>query len=592
MLLTLALALPVLADSRAREVVVEGDPGSMVSPADDCISLWIGEEWARAGDEIWVPIYVQDVTGWGVLAVEMTICWCDVPAGLLQYVRCEPGEVIENSGWGIGFCNPCSPNCVSISYAGPEPLIGGGVLGYLVFHVSANAKPCMCCDVWFDTVNLYDPEKPLAVCLTDGWVCIEYCTIGGWINYWKCCYDDCDEPYLVKPLPGTFVHLNHSTQGPVASTYTDRTGYYQFACVEPLDPGGPSYCVDVDMCPIVDCVTAYDASMVLRYLVCMEELTDCMFISGDMPYYPQQVAADVNCSGLITAYDASLILQYVVGLIDVFPCPDAWSFFPLSCSGCVNDCVGPYGLDWIGVMRGDVSGCPECPPSAVGSVGPAKVKLTRASHYTTDSGDKVKTYVKIRNAQDIWSMEFEVAFDDQNLSVESVSAVGQASGFMGYGHPHEGILSIAFAGMAPFSGNGKVVEVIFSKIGGRVPTLDGRISLEDALLNEGTPEAVVQDYDGTAETHRILLGPAAPNPFSTSTTIAFSMASPGRVSLEIYNVEGRLVRTLVDGYVEAGPHTIAWDGTDSSGSRVARGIYFCHMKSEGFSSTNKLVVIQ
>ena len=41
-----------------------------------------------------MPIYIQDVTGWGLMGFEMEICWCDVPAGLLQYEYCLPGEVM------------------------------------------------------------------------------------------------------------------------------------------------------------------------------------------------------------------------------------------------------------------------------------------------------------------------------------------------------------------------------------------------------------------------------------------------------------------------------------------------------------------
>ena len=113
--------------------------------------MYIGNEDADPGEDIMVPISISDVTGWGLLAFEMEICWCDVPAGLLQYEFCEIGEVMTNSGWSPPVCGPCGPNCISVSAAGITPLVGGGPLFYLKFHVSENAKPCMCCDIWFSS---------------------------------------------------------------------------------------------------------------------------------------------------------------------------------------------------------------------------------------------------------------------------------------------------------------------------------------------------------------------------------------------------------------------------------------------------------
>jgi hypothetical protein len=85
----------------------------------------------------------------------------------------------------------------------------------------------------------------------------------------------------------------------------------------------------------------------------------------------------------------------------------------------------------------------------------------------------------------------------------------------------------------------------------------------------------------------------APNPFNASAEIAFSV--PGRhdpASLTIYDVAGRRVRTLVDGPVEAGPQSVVWNGRDSSGHRVAPGIYFCRLELAGASVARKMVVLR
>jgi hypothetical protein len=173
---------------------------------DDCIHLTIGNLMAHPGEDIMVPVGISNVTGWGVMAFEMEICWCELPVGLLQYVECERGPVAEASGWGMGACGMCGPNCVSVAAAGATPLVGEGVLFWLKFHVSANAKPCMCCNIWFRQVSVYDPEDPLNVCTYDGQVCIEDCTILGFVTTWYCMEEPCDRTQYV-PQRGSIEHV-------------------------------------------------------------------------------------------------------------------------------------------------------------------------------------------------------------------------------------------------------------------------------------------------------------------------------------------------------------------------------------------------
>jgi flagellar hook assembly protein FlgD len=69
-------------------------------------------------------------------------------------------------------------------------------------------------------------------------------------------------------------------------------------------------------------------------------------------------------------------------------------------------------------------------------------------------------------------------------------------------------------------------------------------------------------------------------------------AGGARVSLAIYDVSGRLVRSLVNEYVTAGRKSIRWDATDSSGGAVGSGVYFYRMKAGGKILTRKMVLIR
>jgi hypothetical protein len=69
------------------------------------------------------------------------------------------------------------------------------------------------------------------------------------------------------------------------------------------------------------------------------------------------------------------------------------------------------------------------------------------------------------------------------------------------------------------------------------------------------------------------LGYAMPNPFNPRTTIPFSLPSHGDVSLDVYDVLGRRVVTLLDGILSAGTHRVVWNGTDDAGRHVGSGTY-------------------
>jgi hypothetical protein len=83
-----------------------------------------------------------------------------------------------------------------------------------------------------------------------------------------------------------------------------------------------------------------------------------------------------------------------------------------------------------------------------------------------------------------------------------------------------------------------------------------------------------------------------PNPFNPTTTISYGLKETGRVSLRIYDVAGRLVKTLVDGVRLAGDHEVTWDGRSDRGSEVATGVYFVQLISAGQTRTHKIVLVK
>ena len=86
------------------------------------------------------------------------------------------------------------------------------------------------------------------------------------------------------------------------------------------------------------------------------------------------------------------------------------------------------------------------------------------------------------------------------------------------------------------------------------------------------------------------LYPNYPNPFNAATAIRYSLSEAGRVTLVIYNLNGQLVRFLVDGPQQAGTHLARWNGRDQQGNGVATGLYICQL-THGQRTLNRKMLL-
>lgn len=83
-----------------------------------------------------------------------------------------------------------------------------------------------------------------------------------------------------------------------------------------------------------------------------------------------------------------------------------------------------------------------------------------------------------------------------------------------------------------------------------------------------------------------------PNPFSNSTTISFSLPQTEKVSAKVFDMTGRIVKTIADGEMQEGVQQIEWNATDEKGNAVDAGIYFLKVDARDFSETKKLSVMK
>ncbi len=100
---------------------------------------------------------------------------------------------------------------------------------------------------------------------------------------------------------------------------------------------------------------------------------------------------------------------------------------------------------------------------------------------------------------------------------------------------------------------------------------------------------------GKSDRFAFALMPNVPNPFASGTLVRFSIPVASPVDLKVYDVRGRLVRTLMSagsGVVQPGIHTLRWEGKDNYGNELASGVYFSELNAAGRKATRKLVMLK
>ena len=126
------------------------------------------------------------------------------------------------------------------------------------------------------------------------------------------------------------------------------------------------------------------------------------------------------------------------------------------------------------------------------------------------------------------------------------------------------------------------------------PCVGAGVGSEDiGAWGVGCPCGETTGVEGDRGPSELALCPARPSPFGDATTLALDVpAAAGRITLAVYSVGGRLVRTLADGEVQPGRRRFVWNGTDDTGHLVSAGVYFARCISEEGTETRKIVLVR
>lgn len=113
----------------------------------------------------------------------------------------------------------------------------------------------------------------------------------------------------------------------------------------------------------------------------------------------------------------------------------------------------------------------------------------------------------------------------------------------------------------------------------------------EAALNEGRPTTSVREVAGSIPS-TIYLSQNYPNPFNPTTQIEFSLPEQTTVTLEVFDITGRHIATLLNGELNSGNYLVTWNATDQSGRLVSSGVYFYRLQAGNFVETRRMVFLK
>ncbi len=311
-------------------------------------------------------------------------------------------------------------------------------------------------------------------------------------------------------------------------------------------------------------IRAYDASLVLQHVAMLITLSPL-----------QQEVGDVTCEAGVSALDASYILRYVAGLISYFPCA----------FNNIETLPGPLAFNEIneefpGMEPGDFQ--------------------VSIPGFSLEPGGAVTVPIDVSGHGDLLGHEYRIAFDPAQITISDVQLTEFADAAMLVWNATEsGELRVALAS----------TEILPVEAAVEI-TIEAADCLEEneaipfdfvfVRLNEQELTALAVSEGGNGPSSDL---PSAfrlkqnyPNPFNPNTVISYSIpASAGNsvhVSLRIYDVAGRLVRTLVDADEAPGTRQAVWNGLDNTGNSVGSGVYFYLIDAGNFKQSRKMILVR
>ncbi|MBU0982672.1 MAG: T9SS type A sorting domain-containing protein [candidate division Zixibacteria bacterium] len=282
---------------------------------------------------------------------------------------------------------------------------------------------------------------------------------------------------------------------------------------------------------------------------------------------------DNSADDIVDVGDLTRLIEHLFISFEPLFCPDEADVAPEIPDGSVDVADLTALIDHLFITFGDLPPC--------GVTGAARERLLDETIEIGARFDNGVTTISVTSAEALRGLQFE--FSGSSDAVPMNLLEGRLD--MRFGQT-DGLLIV---GMADFDG-GETVPAN----GVAVLRLPGRVDITDAIAADMHHRSLRPALlgGGAALPGSYALHQNRPNPFNPSTTIDFALPQPSHVRVEVFNVLGRRVRTLLDGDLDVGEHMVLWDGMNDSGEGVSSGVYFYRLTADGFTSSKKMLLLK
>jgi hypothetical protein len=300
---------------------------------------------------------------------------------------------------------------------------------------------------------------------------------------------------------------------------------------------------------------------------------------------------DANLNGSVTAADAAVDLQYTVGLYTAPTGEDGLRFnYAADASG--NGTITAFDAAKILLYVADPIANPLS--NIVSSTGTqldaslSKSAVASMNWGRLRSGDEADVLqlplVLGSGSSNVYSIEISMQIP-AGIELKAVST-NLPEGWIMEKYIDQGELHVALAGSTPMSGRefGALSFRILDKSVRFAPTASGRVNENLSMTMTATTISAVPVQFGLDQNY--------PNPFNPSTKITYQLPVNAKVVLDIYNIVGQKVRTLVNAEQEPGYYSIDWNGLDDASQRLASGVYMYRIQAGSFVQINKMLMLK
>ncbi len=392
------------------------------------------------------------------------------------------------------------------------------------------------------------------------------------------------------------VALQNMNSNEIRSYMTDAQGHFEFVGM----PEEVGYKITPEKnTDHLNGVSTLDLVMIQRHILGIEKFNTAY----------KHVAGDVNKDNKITAGDLVELRKLILGIYSEFPNNKSWRF--LDKAVVISDIANPWGVNdyisinnfnasvmnnnFIGVKVGDINGSATTNANTTATETRSKALTFTAEDQTYQSGQNVRMDISADNFENIAGAQWTINFDASSMEFTGVAAgeLNMGAENVNVREAKEGKLAFSWNDFKGFTvGKDKVLFTIEFRATANntianTVKLSSDITKAEAYTHDLSEINLALKFRNNNASEEVFgLDQNNPNPFTASTTIGFTLPAAGKAKLTIYDITGKVLKTISNVYPKGRNEIVI-----STQEINAQGVMFYELESNGVKATKKMIYL-